>query len=114
MTPEGRSANLQVCLVLLLTATLTAQTPARDGGTVPVAPPTGTASLSGIVRDGDNNPLKRASVSIRGDSYAEQLAGEFPVQPSAESIETIDEIDGTEPKYIFSSTPAGGCLPGGP
>jgi protocatechuate 3,4-dioxygenase beta subunit len=53
-------------LILLLTATLAAQTPVRDGG-VPIAPPSGTAGLSGVVKDGDNNPLRRALVVIRGD-----------------------------------------------
>jgi hypothetical protein len=37
---------------------------------------------------------------------AEQLAGEFPIEPQEEWVETIEEIDGTEPKYVFSPTPA--------
>ena len=37
---------------------------------------------------------------------AEQLAGEFPIIPDPEWVETIEEIDGTEPKYVLSPTPA--------
>ena len=37
---------------------------------------------------------------------AEQLAGEFPIRPKEEWIETIEEVDGTEPVYVFSPTPA--------
>jgi hypothetical protein len=37
---------------------------------------------------------------------AEQLAGEFPVEARQEWIETIEEVDGTKPKYVFSPTPA--------
>jgi protocatechuate 3,4-dioxygenase beta subunit len=59
MTPK-------LCLAALLTVTLGAQTPVRDGA-VPVAPPSGTASLAGTIKDGDNNPLRRAVVSIQGD-----------------------------------------------
>jgi hypothetical protein len=37
---------------------------------------------------------------------AETLAGEFPVEARQEWTETIEEVDGTEPKYVFSPTPA--------
>ena len=37
---------------------------------------------------------------------ADELAGEFPIRPKEEWIETIEEVDGTEPKLIPSSTPA--------
>src|SRR3954447_1430883 len=37
---------------------------------------------------------------------AEELAGEFPIRPQEEWIETIEEVDGTEPKLMPSPTPA--------
>src|SRR4051794_8492633 len=37
---------------------------------------------------------------------AEELAGEFPINPNEEWVETIEETDGTEAKYVFSPTPA--------
>jgi TraM recognition site of TraD and TraG len=37
---------------------------------------------------------------------AEELAGEFPVEPREEWIETITEVDGTEPKLVPSPTAA--------
>ena len=37
---------------------------------------------------------------------ADELAGEFPINPREEWVETIEEIDGTEPVYVLSPTPA--------
>jgi hypothetical protein len=37
---------------------------------------------------------------------AEELAGEFPIKPREEWMETIREIDGTEPKLVPSATQA--------
>jgi hypothetical protein len=37
---------------------------------------------------------------------AEELAGEFPITPQEEWIETIEEVDGVEPVYVLSPTPA--------
>jgi len=37
---------------------------------------------------------------------AEELAGEFPITPDPEWVETIGEIDGTEPVFVQSPTPA--------
>src|SRR4051794_28595513 len=36
---------------------------------------------------------------------AEELAGEFPITPQEEWIEEIEEIDGTKPRLVPSSTP---------
>src|SRR3954453_6505880 len=37
---------------------------------------------------------------------ADELAGEFPVTPREEWVETFEEVDGFEPGYVFSPTPA--------
>jgi len=37
---------------------------------------------------------------------AEELAGEFPITPREEWVETVEQADGTEPKLVFSPTPA--------
>src|SRR3954469_13409037 len=37
---------------------------------------------------------------------ADELAGEFPVTPREEWTETVEQVDGTEPKLVFSPTPA--------
>lgn len=52
-----------LCAAALVVAS--AQTPVRDGQ--PVVAPVGTASLAGVVRDADRQPVRRALVSIAGD-----------------------------------------------
>src|SRR3954447_6603791 len=37
---------------------------------------------------------------------ADELAGEFPITPREEWVETLEETDGFEPGYVFSPTPA--------
>jgi hypothetical protein len=47
------------------------QAPVRDAA-IP-APPTGTALMSGIVRDEDDKPVRRATVTITGDMRLERM-----------------------------------------
>jgi carboxypeptidase family protein len=59
------------------------QSPARDGGKA-VTVPAGTASISGIVVDETNRPVRRATVSVSGDMRLERStvtddAGRFTV-----------------------------------
>src|SRR4051794_33033975 len=42
---------------------------------------------------------------------AEELAGEFPITPQEEWVETIEEVDGAEPVYVLSPTPAEDIFP---
>src|SRR3954471_6561415 len=37
---------------------------------------------------------------------ADELAGEFPITPREEWVEEVEVLDGTEPKLVFSPTPA--------
>ena len=47
------------------------QAPTRDGA-VP-APPTGTAAMSGVVRDEEDKPVRRVTVTIEGDMRLERM-----------------------------------------
>jgi hypothetical protein len=81
--------RLTAALLACMLAVGRAQTPARDPNAAPPIP-TGTASLSGIVKDADGNPLRRASVSIAGDMRLNRT--------------TITDDTG---KFVFSALPAG-------
>ena len=48
------------------------QAPARNAAAVP-APPTGTAAMSGAVRDEEDKPVRRATVTINGDMRLERM-----------------------------------------
>jgi Carboxypeptidase regulatory-like domain len=77
-------------LALCLVAVLDAQAPPRDPPGAVVAAPTGTASLSGLVVDGDAHPLRRAAVSISGDMRL-----------------TVSTMTDDEGRWAFSDLPAG-------
>jgi len=62
-----------VALLCLAGAAIQAQTPARDASAL-VTVPTGTGSLSGVVVDGENHPLRRVQVSISGDMRVNRSA----------------------------------------
>jgi protocatechuate 3,4-dioxygenase beta subunit len=82
------TARLAACLFTCIVALAGPQTPARDAAAAPPVP--GTASLSGVVKDADGNPLRRASVSISGDMRLDR--------------ETITDDAG---RFAFSALPAG-------
>jgi hypothetical protein len=83
------TARLAACLFACVVALAGPQTPARDAAAAPPAP-VGTASLSGVVKDADGNPLRRTSVSISGDMRLDR--------------ETITDDAG---RFAFSALPAG-------
>ena len=82
--------KLFALLALCSVAILDAQSPARDASPTPVAAPTGTGVLVGIVKDSDGQPLRRALVTIDGDMRVTRS--------------TITDDDG---KFSFGALPAG-------
>jgi protocatechuate 3,4-dioxygenase beta subunit len=71
-------------------AVIGAQSPARDTPSIPLAAPAGTAALSGVVKDSDGQPLRRALVSIESDVRVARSA--------------ITDDDG---RFSFGNLPAG-------
>ena len=71
MNPSVRILIVWVCAAAVAVGALdqararAQQTPGRDA--LPVAPLTGTSTISGVIRDAGNRPLRRALVSIAGD-----------------------------------------------
>ena len=67
----NRALAMSVGTFLMVIVVLHAQTPQR-GDTVPSSP-TGTAGISGVVKDHDGMPVRRATIRISGDMRLERL-----------------------------------------
>ncbi len=84
-----RTLTLTLCAMVAAWAAGSAQAPPR-ASSPSTAAPSGTASLAGVVKDVDEVPVRRASVTIEGDMHLERL--------------TITDDAG---RFAFADLPAG-------
>jgi len=77
-------------VLAIAVASVRAQMPPARDTTQSVAPPTGTGALSGIVKDNDDNPVRRCIITITGDMRLARM--------------TVADDDG---RFSFTDLPSG-------